>query len=95
MGMADNLDALGRNLKDESVDLVYLASIFTEAGAVVRSWLAWCGLGWLGSSDCDQHIDGSARLGVIRLGRADWLLVVDAGWRARRAGRRPASRWQQ
>jgi hypothetical protein len=25
--MADNLDALGHNLKDESVDLVYLASI--------------------------------------------------------------------
>lgn len=52
---------------------------FTEACGVVRPWLAWCGLGELGTSDGDQRIGRSAGLGVVSLGQCGIVTVLDAG----------------
>jgi hypothetical protein len=69
--------------------LVTNPRFFTEACGVVKWWLAWCGSGELGTSDCDQHIDRSARLGVVSLGRCGIVTVLDARVAGRTAGQNP------
>ncbi len=62
---------------------------------MVEVWLAWYGSGELGASDCDRHIDRSARLGVIGLGECGIVTVLDAQVAARRAGPIPTGRRRQ